>query len=85
VQLAEDGCTGRGEAQGVFYLSETAESLFAQVNAYATIDNRDQEDHPGSSSADATTQPEDNQPLVLRDDLNCRSHCNDQQQEDCAD
>jgi len=35
VQLAEDGCTGRGEAQGVFYLSETAESLFAQVNAVA--------------------------------------------------
>ena len=35
VQLAEDGFTGRGEAQGVFYLSETAESLFAQVNAVA--------------------------------------------------
>jgi L-alanine-DL-glutamate epimerase-like enolase superfamily enzyme len=35
VQLAEDGCVGRGEAQGVFYLDETAESLFAQVNAIA--------------------------------------------------
>jgi L-alanine-DL-glutamate epimerase-like enolase superfamily enzyme len=35
VQLAEDGCVGRGEAQGVFYLDETAESLFAQVNAVA--------------------------------------------------
>ena len=35
VQLAEDGCIGRGEAQGVFYLDETAESLFAQVNAVA--------------------------------------------------
>ena len=35
VQLAEDGYIGRGEAQGVFYLDETAESLFAQVNAVA--------------------------------------------------
>ena len=35
VQLAEDGCVGRGEAQGVFYLDETAESLFAQVNGVA--------------------------------------------------
>jgi len=35
VQLAEDGHVGRGEAQGVFYLGETAESLFAQVNAVA--------------------------------------------------
>jgi L-alanine-DL-glutamate epimerase-like enolase superfamily enzyme len=35
VQLAEDGCIGRGEAQGVFYLDETAESLFAQVDAVA--------------------------------------------------
>jgi len=35
VQLAEDGHVGRGEAQGVFYLDETAESLFAQVNAVA--------------------------------------------------
>ena len=35
VQLAEDGYIGRGEAQGVFYLGETAESLFAQVNAVA--------------------------------------------------
>ena len=35
VQVAEDGCVGRGEAQGVFYLDETAESLFAQVNAIA--------------------------------------------------
>jgi L-alanine-DL-glutamate epimerase-like enolase superfamily enzyme len=35
VQLAEDGHIGRGEAQGVFYLGETAESLFAQVNAVA--------------------------------------------------
>jgi len=35
VQLAEDGCIGRGEAQGVFYLDEDAESLFAQVHAVA--------------------------------------------------
>jgi len=35
VQVGEDGFLGRGEAQGVFYLGETAESLFAQVNAVA--------------------------------------------------
>ena len=35
VQLEEDGYLGRGEAQGVFYLDETAESLFDQVHAAA--------------------------------------------------
>ncbi len=35
VQLAEGGFAGRGEAQGVFYLDETAESLFHQVHAIA--------------------------------------------------
>jgi L-alanine-DL-glutamate epimerase-like enolase superfamily enzyme len=35
VQLAEDGCLGRGEAQGVFYLDETAESIFDQVDEVA--------------------------------------------------
>jgi len=35
VQLAADGHLGRGEAQGVFYLGETAESLLEQVNDYA--------------------------------------------------
>jgi len=35
VQVSEDGYLGRGEAQGVFYLDETAESLFEQVNAVA--------------------------------------------------
>jgi L-alanine-DL-glutamate epimerase-like enolase superfamily enzyme len=35
VQIADDGHLGRGEAQGVFYLDETAESLFEQVNAVA--------------------------------------------------
>jgi len=35
VQLADDGCVGRGEAQGVFYLSETADTLLAQVEAVA--------------------------------------------------
>jgi L-Ala-D/L-Glu epimerase len=35
VQLAEDGHIGRGEAQGVFYLGEDADSLFAQVHAVA--------------------------------------------------
>ena len=35
VQLAEDGFAGRGEAQGVFYLDEAAESIFEQVHAVA--------------------------------------------------
>jgi len=35
VQLAEDGFIGRGEALGVFYLDETAESIFEQVHAVA--------------------------------------------------
>jgi len=32
VQLAANGYLGRGEAQGVFYLGETAENLYEQVN-----------------------------------------------------
>ena len=35
VQLCEDGFIGRGEAQGVFYLDESAESIFAEANAVA--------------------------------------------------
>jgi len=35
VQLSEDGFVGRGEAQGVFYLDETAQTLFDQVDAVA--------------------------------------------------
>lgn len=35
VQLNEDGYIGRGEAQGVFYLDETAESIFEQAHAVA--------------------------------------------------
>jgi len=35
VQLAEGGFIGRGEAQGVFYLDETAESIFGQAHAVA--------------------------------------------------
>jgi L-alanine-DL-glutamate epimerase-like enolase superfamily enzyme len=35
VQLAEDGFTGRGEAQGVFYRDETAQSIFEQVDRVA--------------------------------------------------
>ena len=35
VQLAEGGYIGRGEAQGVFYLNESAESIFAQVHEVA--------------------------------------------------
>jgi L-alanine-DL-glutamate epimerase-like enolase superfamily enzyme len=35
VHLEDDGCVGRGEAQGVFYLRETAESMFGQVEAVA--------------------------------------------------
>lgn len=33
VQLSEDDCLGRGEAQGVFYLAETAESIFEQAES----------------------------------------------------
>jgi len=35
VQLGKDGAVGRGEAQGVFYLDETAESIFDQAHAVA--------------------------------------------------
>jgi L-alanine-DL-glutamate epimerase-like enolase superfamily enzyme len=35
VQLGKNGCVGRGEAQGVFYLDETAESIFEQADAVA--------------------------------------------------
>ena len=37
VQLSEDGYLGRGEAQGVFYLDETAQSIFEQVHEVADI------------------------------------------------
>jgi len=36
VQVSEDGHIGRGEAQGVYYLGESAESLLAQVEGIAT-------------------------------------------------
>jgi L-alanine-DL-glutamate epimerase-like enolase superfamily enzyme len=36
VQLREGNFIGRGEAQGVFYLDETAESIFEQVHAAAS-------------------------------------------------
>lgn len=35
VHLGQDGHIGRGEAQGVYYQDETAESILAQVNAVA--------------------------------------------------
>ncbi len=35
VQLAENGFVGRGEAQGVFYLDENADSIFRQVHEVA--------------------------------------------------
>lgn len=35
VELMHDGCIGRGEAQGVYYLDETANSIFAQVETVA--------------------------------------------------
>jgi len=35
VQLSENGFLGRGEAQGVFYLDETAESIYEQVHEFA--------------------------------------------------
>lgn len=33
VELEGDGCVGRGEAQGVYYLDETPESMLAQVES----------------------------------------------------
>jgi len=35
VEICEDGIVGRGEAQGVFYLDETAESIFEEAHAVA--------------------------------------------------
>jgi L-alanine-DL-glutamate epimerase-like enolase superfamily enzyme len=35
VELMHDGCIGRGEAQGVYYLDESAESMLAQADALA--------------------------------------------------
>jgi L-alanine-DL-glutamate epimerase-like enolase superfamily enzyme len=35
VQLARDGFVGRGEAQGIFYRDETAQSIFDQVDRVA--------------------------------------------------
>jgi len=35
VQLGQDGKIGRGEAQGVYYLDETPDSMLAQVDAVA--------------------------------------------------
>ena len=35
VQLSQDGCVGRGEAQGVFYRDETAQSMFEEVDRVA--------------------------------------------------
>ena len=37
VQLSESGHTGRGEAQGVFYMQETAQNIFEQVHEVANI------------------------------------------------
>jgi len=37
VQLSEGGHAGRGEAQGVFYMDETAQSIFEQVHNVAGI------------------------------------------------
>ena len=37
VHLSEDGYLGRGEAQGVFYLDETAQSIFDQVHELADV------------------------------------------------
>jgi len=36
VEIGEDGFVGRGEAQGVFYLDETAQSIFEEAHAVAT-------------------------------------------------
>ena len=36
VALVENGCTGQGEATGVYYLNETADSMLAQANSIKT-------------------------------------------------
>ncbi len=36
VQIEEEGFIGHGEAQGVFYLDETADSILAQARAFTT-------------------------------------------------
>ena len=36
VTLVENGCTGQGEATGVYYLNETADSMLAQANSIKT-------------------------------------------------
>jgi len=41
VHLEKNGFLGRGEAQGIFYLDETAESIFAQVHAVANEIRKD--------------------------------------------
>lgn len=35
VELEDDGCVGRGEGQGVYYLGETPESMLGQVESVA--------------------------------------------------
>jgi len=36
VELSDNGCVGRGEAQGVFYIGESTESIFEQAHRVAT-------------------------------------------------
>ena len=36
VQLVDDGHVGRGEAQGVYYMGESAESILQQAQAIGT-------------------------------------------------
>lgn len=40
VQIGLDGCLGRGEAQGVYYLDETPESIYEQVQVFAPVIRR---------------------------------------------
>ena len=35
VELSQDGHVGRGEAQGIYYLNETADSIFTQIDELA--------------------------------------------------
>jgi L-alanine-DL-glutamate epimerase-like enolase superfamily enzyme len=37
VELSRDGCVGRGEALGVYYLDETPDSMIAQVESVAAV------------------------------------------------
>ena len=57
----------------------------AEVDPDALVDERDQQDEPGSLRADRAPEPEHHQPLVLADDLDRLWDDQDEQQQDDPD